>query len=61
MLIKWRIAQVEVNHPIEENPRVQQIAKKERYAFDANGKPFSKIKQYQLRDGLFEAIVGPFL
>ncbi|MCW3786603.1 alpha-ketoacid dehydrogenase subunit alpha/beta [Plebeiibacterium sediminum] len=51
---------VEVNHPMEENPRVQQIAKKERYAFDANGKPFSKIKQYQLRDGLFEAIVDRF-
>ncbi len=51
---------VEVNHPMEENPRVQQIAKKERYAFDSNGKPFSKIKQYQLRDGLFEAIVDRF-
>ncbi|MCU4162923.1 alpha-ketoacid dehydrogenase subunit alpha/beta [Carboxylicivirga caseinilyticus] len=51
---------VEVNHPMEENPRVQQIAKKERFAFDANGKPFSKIKQYQLRDGLFEAIVDRF-
>ncbi|WP_430817195.1 alpha-ketoacid dehydrogenase subunit alpha/beta [Carboxylicivirga sp. RSCT41] len=51
---------VEVNHPMEENPRVKQIAKKERFAFDANGKPFSKIKQYQLRDGLFEAIVDRF-
>ncbi|MBS2098120.1 alpha-ketoacid dehydrogenase subunit alpha/beta [Carboxylicivirga linearis] len=51
---------VEVNHPMEENPRVQQIAKKERFAFDANGKAFSKIKQYQLRDGLFEAIVDRF-
>nr|WP_319399789.1 thiamine pyrophosphate-dependent enzyme [uncultured Carboxylicivirga sp.] len=51
---------VEVNHPMEENPRVQQIAKKERFAFDDNGKAFSKIKQYQLRDGLFEAIVDRF-
>ncbi len=51
---------VEVNHPMEENPRVKQIAKKERFAFDSKGKPFSKIKQYQLRDGLFEAIVDRF-
>ena len=50
----------EVNHPMEENPRVQQIAKKERFAFDSEGKPFSKMKQYQLRDGLFEAIVDRF-
>ena len=51
---------VEVNHPMEENLRVKQISKKERFAFDAKGKPFSKIKQYQLRDGLFEAIVDRF-
>lgn len=51
---------VEVNHKLEENPRVQQLAKKERYAFDSNGKPHSKMKQFQLRDGLFEAIVDRF-
>ncbi|MFW5757892.1 MAG: alpha-ketoacid dehydrogenase subunit alpha/beta, partial [Bacteroidota bacterium] len=45
---------------MEENPRVQQIAKKERYAFDKDGKPFSKLKTYQLRDGLFEAIIDRF-
>lgn len=45
---------------MSENPRVQQIAKKERFAFDKEGKPFSKIKTYQLRDGLFEAIVNRF-
>ncbi len=50
----------EVNHPMEENPRVQQIAKKERFMFDKNGKPHSKIKTYALRDGLFEAIVDRF-
>lgn len=50
----------EVNHPLEENPRVKQIARKERYAYDKNGKPFSKMKQYQLRDGLFEAIADRF-
>ena len=46
--------------PIEENPRVKQIARKERFAYDKDGKPFSKMKQYQLRDGLFEAIVDRF-
>lgn len=50
----------DVNHPMEENPRVKQLAKKERFAFDKDGKPFSKIKQYGLRDGLFEAIIDRF-
>jgi 2-oxoisovalerate dehydrogenase E1 component len=51
---------VEVNHAMAENPRVAQLAKKERFAFDAEGKPFSKMKQYQLRDGIFEAIIDRF-
>ncbi len=46
--------------PKEENPRVIQISKKERFAFDAQGKPVSKNKVYQLRDGLFEAIIDKF-
>jgi len=50
----------EVSIPLEENPRVQQITKKERYAFDPEGNPYSGLKQYQLRDGLFEAIVDRF-
>ncbi|MDR1407706.1 MAG: dehydrogenase [Tannerella sp.] len=50
----------EVNHPMAENPRVKQIAQKERFAFDSDGKPFSKMKQYQLRDGIFEALVDRF-
>lgn len=50
----------EVLLPLEENPRVKQIAKKERFAFDKDGKPFSKMKQYQYRDGLFEAIIDRF-
>jgi len=49
----------EVNHGMEENPRVQQIQKKERFAFK-DGKPVSKNRMYQLRDGLFEAIVDRF-
>ena len=39
---------------------MQQIAKKERFAFDKDGKPFSKMKQFQLRDGIFEAIIDRF-
>lgn len=50
----------EVNHPMEENPRVQQLAKKERFAFDASGKQHSKIKQYAYRDGIFEAVIDRF-
>jgi len=50
----------EVNHPMEENPRVKQIKRKERYAFDKDGNAHSAMKQYQFRDGLFEAIADRF-
>lgn len=44
----------------EENPRVKQLKTKERYAFDKDGKAVSKNKVYQLRDGIFEAIIDKF-
>ena len=50
----------DVNMPMEENPRVQAISRKERFGIDKNGKPVSKNKVYQLRDGLFEAIIDRF-
>ena len=50
----------EVLIPLEENPRLQQIKRKERFGLDKNGKPFSKVKTYQLRDGIFEAIIDRF-
>ncbi len=50
----------DVLKPLEENSRVIKNRKKERYAFDADGKPFSKIKQFNVRDALFEAIIGKF-
>ncbi|HBL71677.1 MAG TPA: dehydrogenase, partial [Bacteroidales bacterium] len=50
----------DVLQPLSENSRVKKIAAKERFAFDADGKPFSKMKQYQLRDGIFEAIMDRF-
>ena len=43
----------------EENTRVQKIAKKERAAV-VDGKPVSKLKQYTLRDGIFEAIIDKY-
>lgn len=46
--------------PMEENPRVQAIAKKERWGLDKDGNPVSKNKAYQLRDALFEAIIHRF-
>lgn len=57
---KMEDREVDVNHPLEENPRVQQIARKERFAFDKDGKAHSKMKQFQLRDGIFEAIADRF-
>lgn len=57
---KMEDRKVEVNHPMSENPRVVQISKKERFAYDKDGKPFSKMKQFQLRDGIFEAILDRF-
>lgn len=53
-------ARPEVLMPLEENSRVKKIATKERFAFDAEGKPFSKMKQFQLRDAIFEAIMDRF-
>ena len=50
----------EVLLPLEENPRVQQLAKKERFGIDATGKKVSKVKAYALRDGLFEAMIHRF-
>jgi 2-oxoisovalerate dehydrogenase E1 component len=50
----------EVNHPLEDNPRVKQLSAKERYAFDTNGKPHSKIRNYVVRDGIFEAVIDRF-
>ncbi|MGV8908000.1 MAG: alpha-ketoacid dehydrogenase subunit alpha/beta [Propionicimonas sp.] len=46
----------ELLEPLAENARVKSIAKKIRTAKDADGKPVSKVKMYQFRDGLFEAM-----
>lgn len=49
----------EVNMPYEENPRVKQIKRKERFAYK-DGKLVSKNKTFQIRDALFEAIAHGF-
>ena len=46
--------------PYEECPRIQQIAKKERFGFDESGKPVAKNRVYQLRDGIAEPIINKF-
>ena len=50
----------EILGDLAENPRVKSIAGKIRTAFDAEGKPVSKNKMYQYRDGLFEAMLHRF-
>jgi 2-oxoisovalerate dehydrogenase E1 component len=50
----------EVLLPLDENPRVKAIKNKERFHLDREGKPVSKARQFQLRDGIFEAIIDRF-
>ncbi|MDY6367852.1 MAG: thiamine pyrophosphate-dependent enzyme, partial [Clostridia bacterium] len=51
---------VDVKMPMEENPRVKQIAGKQRYAFDEKGELVSNMKRFNIRDGLFEAIIDRY-
>jgi 2-oxoisovalerate dehydrogenase E1 component len=50
----------EVLMPLDENPRVKSLKNKERFYKDKEGNPFSKAKLYQLRDGIFEAVIDRF-
>jgi 2-oxoisovalerate dehydrogenase E1 component len=50
----------EVLMPLEENPRVKSLQNKERFYKDKDGKPVSKARLFQLRDGIFEAIIDRF-
>ncbi len=45
---------------IAENPRTKSLASKSRSGIGPDGKPLSKAKCVQLRDGLFEAIIDRF-
>jgi 2-oxoisovalerate dehydrogenase E1 component len=46
--------------PLEENPRVKSLKTKQRFYLDKEGKPVSKAKLFQLRDGIFEAVIDRF-
>ncbi len=50
----------EVLMPKEDNPRLKSLARRERYAFDKNGKKFSPAKTFTMRDALFEAMLDAF-
>lgn len=50
----------EVNHPYVENPRAKQISKKSRYALDSSGKMLPKMKLFNIRDAVFEAMMHRF-
>jgi 2-oxoisovalerate dehydrogenase E1 component len=53
-------AKPEVNHPLAENPRVQQLAKRSRSGFDESGQPIPKQRAIGIRDALFEAVADRF-
>lgn len=46
--------------PKEDCPRVQQLAKKSRFAYDENGKPVPKARVYQYRDAIAEPIINKY-
>ncbi|MEA4832970.1 MAG: thiamine pyrophosphate-dependent enzyme [Oscillospiraceae bacterium] len=50
----------EVLMPMSENSHVKSIAGKARFAFEADGKAVPKSKTYNIRDGIFEAIIDRF-
>ncbi len=50
----------ELNQPLAENSRVKALASKVRTATDADGKPVSKVRLFQFRDALFEAMAHGF-
>ncbi len=46
----------ELLQPLKDNDRIKQLAKKHRYALDKDGKEVSALRQYQIRDAIFEAV-----
>ncbi len=46
--------------PKADNSRLKKLADKARFAFDAAGKPVSKIKQLNVRDAIFESVIDKF-
>ena len=52
--------EIRVTGPKESCSRVQSIAKKERAAFDKDGKPVSKMKVFNIRDAIFEPLINKY-
>ncbi|MBO4953647.1 MAG: dehydrogenase [Clostridia bacterium] len=50
----------DVRMPKEENERFKKIAGQARFAYDATGKMVPKLKQYNIRDAIFEAIFDKY-
>ncbi|OFY66740.1 MAG: dehydrogenase [Bacteroidetes bacterium RBG_13_42_15] len=59
-LDKMEEGKPEVLIPLGENPRVRSLRNKERFYKDKEGKAVSKAKLFQLRDGIFEAVIDRF-
>lgn len=57
---KMQEGEPETLQKLEDNPRVQQIAGRHRFAFDESGNPWPAAKTYQYRDGIFEAMAYRF-
>ena len=58
-MLKMEDREVEVLQPKEENEQVIRNSKKIRTALD-NGKPVPKLKQFQYKDAIFEAVIDRF-
>lgn len=52
--------EIRVTGPKESCKRYADLAKKEHFAFDAEGKPFSKMKVYNIRDAIFEPLINKY-
>lgn len=52
--------EIRVTGTKESCTRVQSLAKKERFGFDQNGKPVSKMKAYNIRDAIFEPMMNKY-
>jgi len=57
---KFDSREPEALKPLAENSNLQKIKAKKRFAYDENGKEYSKLMTYNVRDALFEAIINKF-
>ncbi len=51
----------ELLEKLEDNARVKKLKRKQRYAFDGDGKPYKANQLYTFRDGIFEAMAHRFV